>query len=158
MALIGVISDTHGLLRAEAVEALAGSDYIIHAGDVGEPEILDQLRRMAPVTVVAGNIDREPWARELPKADVLSVGGLEIYILHNIAELDLKPEAAGFSAVVYGHSHVPKQETRNGVLYLNPGSAGPRRFRLPVTLARMQVRGGKLHAEIVPLLRGSEKL
>lgn len=158
MPLIGVISDTHGLLRAEAVEALGGSDYIIHAGDVGDPRILDELRRMAPVTVVGGNIDCEAWARELPKTDVLSVDGLDIYVLHNLAELDLKPEAAGFSAVIYGHSHVPKQETRNGVLYLNPGSAGPRRFRLPVTLARMQVRGGKLHAEIVPLLRGSEKL
>lgn len=157
MALIGVISDTHGLLRAEAVKALAGSDYIIHAGDVGEPEILEQLRRLAPLTVVAGNIDREPWARELPQSDVLSVEGLEIYVLHNIAELDLKPEAAGFSAVVYGHSHVPQQEIKNGVLYLNPGSAGPRRFRLPITVARLEVRDRKLSAEIVPVLMESGK-
>ena len=153
MAIIGVISDTHGLLRAEAEDALRGSDYIIHAGDVGDPAILDGLRRIAPVTAVRGNIDREAWARELPKTDVLSLDGVGIYVLHDLADLDLKPEAAGFSAVVYGHSHVPKQEMRNGVLYLNPGSAGPRRFRLPVTVARLQIRDGKLHAEIVPLLR-----
>jgi len=158
MAIIGVISDTHGLLRAEAIEALSGSDYIIHAGDVGDPRIVDRLRRIAPLTVVAGNIDREAWARELPENDVLSADGLQIYVLHDIQDLDLKPEAAGFSAVIYGHSHVPKQEMRNGVLYLNPGSAGPRRFRLPVTVARLQVREGRLHAQIVPLLGGSGEL
>ena len=152
MAIIGVISDTHGLLRDEAVVALRGSDYIIHAGDVGDPAILDRLRRIAPLTAVRGNIDREAWARTLLKTEVLSLEGLEIYLLHNIVDIDLKPEAAGFSAVVYGHSHVPKQEMRNGVLYLNPGSAGPRRFRSPVTIARMQVRDGKLDAQIVPLL------
>lgn len=152
MAIIGVISDTHGLLRAEAVKALRGSDYIIHAGDLGGPGIVDQLRRIAPLTAVAGNIDREAWARQLPKSDVLSVDGLLIYVLHDIAGLDLKPETAGFSAVIYGHSHVPKQEVRNGVLYLNPGSAGPRRFRMPVTVARLEVRGRKLHPQIVPLL------
>lgn len=156
--MIGVISDTHGLLRAEAVEALSGSDYIIHAGDVGDPRIVDRLRRIAPLTVVAGNIDREAWARELPEDDVLSAEGLQIYVLHDIQDLDLKPEAAGFSAVIYGHSHVPKQEMRNGVLYLNPGSAGPRRFRLPVTVARLQIRDGKLQAQIVPLLGGSGEL
>lgn len=157
MTTIGVISDTHGLLRPEAVEALRGSDYIIHAGDVGDPRILDQLRDIAPLTAVRGNIDREAWARELPKTDVLSVEGVDIYVLHDIADLDLKPEAAGFSAVIYGHSHVPKQETRNGVLYLNPGSAGPRRFRLPVTVARFEVRERRLEAAIVPLLRESAK-
>lgn len=157
MTTIGVISDTHGLLRPEAVEALRGSDYIIHAGDVGDPRILDQLRDIAPLTAVRGNIDREAWARDLPKTDVLSVEGVDIYVLHDIADLDLKPEAAGFSAVIYGHSHVPKQETRNGVLYLNPGSAGPRRFRLPVTVARFEVRGRRLEAAIVPLLRESLK-
>ena len=156
--MIGVISDTHGLLRAEAVEALSGSDYIIHAGDVGDPRILDRLGRMAPLTVVAGNIDCEAWARKLPKNDVLRADGLQIYVLHDIGDLDLKPEAAGFSAVIYGHSHVPKQEMRNGVLYLNPGSAGPRRFRLPVTVARLQVRDGRLQAQIVPLLGGSGEL
>ena len=156
--MIGVISDTHGLLRPEAVEALSGSDYIIHAGDVGDPRIVDRLRCIAPLTVVAGNIDREAWARKLPKADVLSADGLQIYVLHDIGGLDLKPEAAGFSAVIYGHSHVPKQEMRNGVLYLNPGSAGPRRFRLPITVARLQVRDGKLQAQIVPLLGESGEL
>ena len=156
MAIIGVISDTHGLLRDEAIEALRGTDYIIHAGDVGDPRIVDRLRRMAPLTAVAGNIDGEAWARDLPKTDVLSVDGVEIYVLHDIRELDLKPEAAGFSAVIYGHSHVPNQEMRNGVLYLNPGSAGPRRFRLPVTVARLEVRDRKLHARIVPLLQGSK--
>jgi uncharacterized protein len=158
MAIIGVISDTHGLLRGEAVEALSGSDYIIHAGDVGDPGIVERLRGIAPLTVVAGNIDREAWARELPPNDVLSADGLQIYVLHDIRDLDLKPEAAGFSAVIYGHSHVPKQEMRNGVLYLNPGSAGPRRFRLPVSVARLQVRDGKLQGEIVPLRGGSGKL
>jgi hypothetical protein len=158
MAIIGVISDTHGLLRDEAVEALTGSDHIIHAGDVGDPRIVDRLRRMAPLTVVGGNIDREAWARDLPKTDVLNVDGVEIYVLHDIADLDLKPEAAGFSAVIYGHSHVPKQEMRNGVLYLNPGSAGPRRFRLPVTVARLQVRDRRLDARFVPLRKGSGKL
>ena len=155
MAIIGVISDTHGLLRDEAVEALTGSDHIIHAGDVGDPRIVDRLRRMAPLTAVRGNIDRDAWARDLPKTDVVSVEGVEIYVLHDIADLDLKPEAAGFSAVIYGHSHVPNQEMRNGVLYLNPGSAGPRRFRLPVTLARLQVRDRKLQARIVALLKAS---
>jgi len=158
MTTIGVISDTHGLLRPEAVEALRGSDYIIHAGDVGDPRILDRLRHIAPLTAVSGNIDREAWARELPETDILSVEGLEIYLLHDIQDLDLKPEAAGFSAVIYGHSHVPQQERRNGVLYLNPGSAGPRRFRLPVTVARLRVRDHQLDAEIVPLLRESENL
>lgn len=157
MTTIGVISDTHGLLRPEAVAALSGSDCIIHAGDVGDPRILDQLRDIAPLTAVSGNIDRETWARELPKTEVLSVEGVDVYVLHDIADLDLKPEAAGFSAVIYGHSHVPKQETRNGVLYLNPGSAGPRRFRLPVTVARLQVRERRLEAAIVPLLSESAK-
>jgi putative phosphoesterase len=158
MAIIGVISDTHGLLRAEAEEALRGSDYILHAGDVGDPRILDGLRRIAPVTAVRGNIDRQAWARELAKTEVLSLEGVGIYVLHDLADLDLKPEAAGFSAVVYGHSHVPKQEMKNGVLYLNPGSAGPRRFRLPVTVARLELRDRRLHARIVPLETGSERL
>jgi uncharacterized protein len=152
MTLIGVLSDTHGLLRPEAVEALRGSDYIIHAGDVGDPAILDELARLAPVTAVRGNIDRELWARKLPETDVLSIGGVELYVLHIIDELNLKPEASGFAAVIYGHSHVPKQEIKRGVLYLNPGSAGPRRFRLPLTVARLHIGDRGLHAEIVPLL------
>jgi uncharacterized protein len=147
---IGVISDTHGLLRSEAVAALRGSERIIHAGDVGAPEILDQLAAIAPLTAVRGNIDKGAWARKLlPETAVVEVGGVSIYVLHNVEELDLKPEVGGFSAVIYGHSHVPKQETRNGVLYFNPGSAGPRRFKLPVTVGRLGVQQGKVRGEIV---------
>jgi uncharacterized protein len=148
---IGVISDTHGLLRPEAIEALRGSERIIHAGDVGDPEILEQLAAIAPVTAVRGNVDKATWARELSDTQVVEVGGVEIYVLHNLEELDLKPEAAGFSAVIYGHSHVPKQEVRNGVLYFNPGSAGPRRFKLPVTAGRVSVQRGEVFGEIVVL-------
>ena len=148
---IGVISDTHGLLRPEAVNALRGSDRIIHAGDVGDPAILEALSKVAPVSAIRGNVDREKWARRLPLTDVLEAAGVAIYVLHNLEELDLKPESAGFAAVVYGHSHVPKQETKNGVLYFNPGSAGPRRFRLPVSLGRLTVEGYKLRAEILTL-------
>ncbi len=148
---IGVISDTHGLLRPEALDALRGSDFIIHAGDVGDPEILEKLRAIAPVTAVRGNIDRGGWATALPKTDVLEVAQTSIYILHILTDLDLKPEAAGFSAVIYGHSHVPKIEARKGVLYLNPGSAGPRRFKLPVTVGRVTFDNGKLRGEIIPL-------
>jgi putative phosphoesterase len=138
--VIGVISDTHGLLRPEALGALAGVDMIIHAGDVGKPEVLEGLSRIAPVHAVRGNVDRGDWARALPASQVVEADGPLIYVLHNLAELDLNPQAAGFAAVVSGHSHKPGHEMRNGVLYLNPGSAGPRRFRLPVTLARMVVR------------------
>ncbi len=150
--IIGVISDTHGLLRPEALAALRGSDYIIHAGDVGDPSILRKLGEIAPVTAIRGNVDRDVWAKKIPATNVLEVGGISIYVLHNLAELDLKPEAAGFAVVVYGHSHVAKQETRDGVLYFNPGSAGPRRFRLPVTIGRLKVKGGKVSAEIIELL------
>ncbi len=150
--LIGVISDTHRLLRPEALQALHGSDYIIHAGDVGDPDILVQLRGIAPVTAVRGNVDRGAWARALPQTEVLEAGGFSIYILHILAELDLEPEAAGFRAVVYGHSHVPKQETRNNVLYFNPGSAGPRRFRLPVSLGKLTITNGAIRSEIIHLL------
>lgn len=148
---IGVISDTHGLLRPEALEALRGSEAIIHAGDVGDPEILDELSKLAPVTAVRGNVDRGAWARKLPETAVLEIGIVSIYVLHNIDQLDIKPEAARFSAVIYGHSHVPKQESRTGVLYFNPGSAGPKRFRLPVCLGRIAIRKGRLDSEIVNL-------
>jgi len=148
---IGVISDTHGLLRPEAVNALCGSDRIIHAGDIGDPAILEDLSKLAPVTAIRGNVDREKWARRLPPTNVLEAAGVAIYVLHNLEELDLKPESAGFAAVVCGHSHAPKQETENGVLYFNPGSAGPRRFRLPVSLGRLIVEAGKLRAEILTL-------
>jgi putative phosphoesterase len=145
--LIGVISDTHGLLRPEALAALRGSDFIIHAGDVGDPQILTALEAIAPVTAIRGNVDTEPWARSLPETNVLEAGGLSIYILHDLARLDLKPEAAGFSAVIYGHSHQPAQHTRDGVLYFNPGSAGPRRFNLPISLGRLTVRDSVISAE-----------
>jgi uncharacterized protein len=150
--IVGVISDTHGLLRPEAVAPLRGSDYIIHAGDVGDAEILKQLNAIAPLTAVRGNVDREPWARKLPETQVLEAGGISIYILHSVAELDLKPEAAGFAAVVSGHSHIPKQEVRNGVLYFNPGSAGPRRFKLPVSVGRLVIQGGRIRGEIIRIL------
>ncbi len=149
--LIGVISDTHGLLRPEALEALRGSRHIVHAGDVGDPEILDQLGEIAPVTAIRGNVDKGAWARKLPETEVVEVGGISIYALHDLGALDLKPEAAGFQVVIYGHSHIPKQETRNGVLYFNPGSAGPRRFRLPVTVGRLMVEKGKVRGEILTL-------
>jgi len=145
---IGVISDTHGLLRPEAVAALQGSDYIIHAGDVGDAAILASLGEIAPVTAVRGNVDRGAWASKIPETDVLEVGGVSIYVLHNLETLDLKPQAAGFSAVIYGHSHVPKQEVKNNVLYFNPGAAGPRRFKLPVAIGKLLVRDGEIQAGI----------
>lgn len=151
MQTIGVISDTHGLLRAEAVEALRGSDLILHAGDVGGPAILDELRRIAPVHAVRGNVDRDEWSRELPAAKVVEVEDVLLYVLHDLGVLDLDPAAAGFAAVVYGHSHRPSRKTRDGVLYLNPGSAGGRRFELPVTVARLTLSEGRLDAEIVEL-------
>jgi uncharacterized protein len=130
---------------------LRGSDRIIHAGDVGSAEILEKLAAIAPVTAVRGNIDRAAWARSLPETEVLEVGGISIYVLHDLAILDLKPEAAGFHIVISGHSHVPKQELRAGVLYFNPGSAGPRRFKLPVSIGRLKLNGEKIEAEIVAL-------
>ena len=148
---IGVISDTHGLLRPEALFALAGSDYIIHAGDIGEPAILDKLTNIAPVTTVRGNVDHGMWAKKIPEINVLEVGGVSIYVIHNLQELDLKPEAAGFAAVVYGHSHVAKQEITNGVLYFNPGSAGPKRFVLPMTVGKLLIRNQELEPEIIEL-------
>ncbi len=149
--IIGVISDTHGLLRPEAVEALRGSDRILHAGDVGTPEILQGLAKIAPLIAIRGNVDTAPWARALPATEVIEAGGISIYMLHDLAQLDLKPEAAGFRVVVYGHSHQPKIEEKNGVLYFNPGSAGPRRFHLPVSVGRLMVEGGKVRAELVEL-------
>lgn len=148
---IGVISDTHGLLRPEAVEALAGSERIVHAGDVGDPAILEELGRIAPVSAIRGNVDRGELARDLPATAVVEVGEVALYLLHDLAALDLDPVAAGFGAVIFGHSHKPSQEVRDGVLYLNPGSAGPRRFTLPITVARLTVSGPRLDVEIVEL-------
>lgn len=148
---IGVISDTHGLLRPEALEALRGSQHIIHAGDVVDPAILKRLAEIAPVTAVRGNVDHGAWARKLPETNVLEVDGVSIFVLHILERLDLKPEAAGFSAVVYGHSHVPKQETKNGVLYFNPGSAGPKRFSLPISVGRLVIENGLVSGETIDL-------
>ena len=148
---IGVISDTHGVLRPEAIRALHGVDRIIHAGDVGSPDILDRLREIAPTVAVRGNVDTAPWAGALPATEVVEAGGLHLYVLHDIGALDLDPVAAGFAAVIYGHSHRPGAEQRNGVLFLNPGSAGPRRFRLPISLARLVVRGDQLDYELIDL-------
>jgi uncharacterized protein len=149
--LVGVISDTHGLLRPEALAALRGSDYIIHAGDIGDPAILSKLAEIAPVTAVRGNCDHGDWAGKIPETEVLEVGGVSIYVLHVLEKLDLKPGAAGFAAVIFGHSHIPKQEIRNGVLYFNPGSAGPRRFNLPVTVGRLTLHADQVRGEIVDL-------
>ena len=149
---VGVISDTHGLLRPEALDALQGSDYIIHAGDIGAPDILTQLAMIAPVTAVRSNVDREKWARDLPATNVLVAGAAAIYVLHDVAQLDLDPRSAGFSAVIFGHSHRPSQQTRNGVLFFNPGAAGPRRLSLPLTVGRLRMLDGNLKAEVVMLL------
>lgn len=127
--------------------------HIIHAGDVGAAEILAELANIAPVTAIRGNVDKGAWARRLPETELVEIGGVSIYVLHDLAQLDLKPEAAGSNVVISGHSHAPKQETRNGVLYFNPGSAGPRRFKLPVTVGRLTISEGKIKAEILVLER-----
>jgi len=148
---VGVISDTHGLLRPEARDALRGCERIIHAGDVGDPDILRVLENVAPVDAVRGNVDLERWARRLPTTLVVEVGGVSIYVVHDLYDLDLDPKAAGFGVVISGHSHRPLAERKDGVLYLNPGSAGPRRFTLPATLAILRVNGEKTSAEIVEI-------
>jgi uncharacterized protein len=148
---LGVISDTHGLLRPQALAAFAGVELIIHAGDIGDPKILRRLERLAPVHAVRGNVDRGDWAADLPLTRVVEVGGVLIYVLHELFCLDLDPAAASISSVIFGHSHRPHQERQNGVLYLNPGSAGPKRFTLPVTLALLTLQGHSLHAELVEL-------
>ena len=151
MTFLGVISDTHGLLRPEALAALRGCARILHAGDVGSAEVLEGLRAIAPVTVVRGNVDRGGWAREIPQSEVIEIESVSIYMLHILDELDLKPEAAGFGAVVYGHSHKPSLEVKHGVLYFNSGSAGPRRFKLPISVGRLVVDGETVRGEIVEL-------
>ena len=148
---VGVIADTHGLLRPEAAVALAGSELIVHAGDVGNAKVLDTLREIAPVVAVRGNNDNGAWAVTLPTTEVVEIGGVFLYVLHDLRELDLDPAAAKFHAVIAGHSHRPRIDRRNGVMFLNPGSAGPRRFTLPVAVARLQVHGGRVRAEIVEL-------
>ncbi len=149
--IAGLISDTHGLLRQEAVDALRGSDLIVHAGDVGAPEILDKLRELAPVVAVRGNVDKGAWAVALPETAIAEAGPVAIYVLHDLGELDLDPSVAGFPIVVSGHSHHPSAKTRNGVLYINPGSAGPRRFQLPVTVARLDLERVPWEVEFLDL-------
>jgi putative phosphoesterase len=146
-----VISDTHGLLRPEALEALSGSDLIVHAGDIGAPAILEKLRVLAPTCAVRGNNDGAAWAQSIPLTAVITAGAHRLYVLHDLSLLDIDPAAEGFAAVISGHSHKPRAERREGVLYLNPGSAGPRRFRLPIAVARLYVHENGLTHEIVEL-------
>lgn len=149
MKIIGVISDTHGLLRAEAIAALEGVEAIVHAGDIGKPEVLDALHEIAPVTVVRGNVDH--WATDLPDTETLTMAGYRLYVLHNLNELEIDPLADGFDVVISGHSHKPLLSSRDGVIYLNPGSAGPRRFSLPVALAKLRLSTDGVEAEIIEL-------
>jgi uncharacterized protein len=147
--MIGFISDTHGLVRPEALAALRGCEAIVHAGDIGKPEVCDKLRELAPLTAIRGNVDT--WATDLPDTAVVSFEGVRLYLIHDVKTLELDPRAAGFAAVISGHSHVPKAETRDGVLYLNPGSAGPRRFKLPISLATLRMSEHGLEPELVTL-------
>jgi uncharacterized protein len=150
--LVGVVSDSHGLIRPEALQALRHSELIIHCGDVGDPSVLKALRKIAPVRAIRGNNDHGGWADRLPERDLVRIESQFIYVLHNLAELDLDLAASGVTAVLSGHSHKPVVERRGGVLFLNPGSAGPRRFKLPITVATLTLRSGRWMARIVPLL------
>jgi uncharacterized protein len=148
---VGLVSDTHGLVRPEALAALRGVELILHAGDVGDRAVIERLREIAPVVAVRGNNDRGAWAQDLRETEVAEIADALVYVIHDLAELDLDPAAAGFHAVVSGHSHRPSVERRGGVLYVNPGSIGPRRFKLPVALAMLRVAGAELDARIVEL-------
>jgi putative phosphoesterase len=148
MMRVGIISDTHGLLRPEAAERLADAHHIIHAGDIGSPEVIAGLRKIAPTTAIRGNIDRDEWARDYPDTELVKLDGRAIYVLHNLKELDFDPVASGIDIIVSGHSHRPKIETIDGVLYLNPGSAGPRRFTLPIALATLELTDNGLRPRI----------
>ncbi|MBI2999341.1 MAG: metallophosphoesterase family protein [Deltaproteobacteria bacterium] len=149
--LIGVISDTHGLLRPEALKAIQHSALIIHVGDIGKPEVIETLKSIAPVIAIRGNNDRGKWARRFPETAVVEVGRVRIYVIHDVKELEIDPATAGFRVVISGHSHRPSILRENGVLFLNPGSAGPRRFKLPVAVARLRVRGESVNARIAEL-------
>jgi hypothetical protein len=149
--IIGIISDTHGLLRPEAVELLRGSEHIIHAGDIGAPEIIPALEKITPVTAIRGNVDMQAWARRFAETEVVELAGLFIYVIHDVNAMDLNPKAAGFAVVISGHSHKPKQELKDGVLYFNPGSAGPRRFRLPISVGKLVIVDGRVSAEILEI-------
>jgi len=146
---IGLISDTHGLLRPEALAALQGCAQIIHAGDIGKPQVLDGLRAIAPLEAIRGNIDTADWAQVLPERLDLRIGGLTLHVLHDLKQLDIDPLAAGVDVVIAGHSHKPKVERRDGVLYVNPGSAGPRRFSLPISLALLELNDGQAQVELI---------
>jgi uncharacterized protein len=150
--LVGLIADTHGLMRPEALDALQKADLIIHAGDIGKPAVLDGLQNLAPVRAIRGNNDRDPWALTLPTHDTVTIGAHTIYVLHDLKELALNPRASGLSVVVSGHSHKPEVRTLNQVLFVNPGSAGPRRFTLPVTVALLAMRPDRCAASIVRLV------
>jgi uncharacterized protein len=150
--LIGAISDTHGLLRPEALTALAGVEHILHAGDVGDPRILDRLREIAPVTAIRGNVDRWGECAELPATEAVELGGKLFYLVHSVADLDINPVVAGVAVVVSGHSHKPSIEVRDDVMYLNPGSAGPRRFSLPVTVALLTIDEDGINSRVIELL------
>jgi uncharacterized protein len=152
MHTIGIISDTHGLVRPEVLQIFQGVDHILHAGDIGNSRVLEVLRQIAPVTAVRGNVDNAEWCTNISKTTVAEIGGLFLYILHDLQTLDLDPVAAGFSAVIYGHSHEAQQFTQNNVLYFNPGSAGPRRFILPVTVGCLHISGSRITGEIIPLI------
>ena len=149
--MIGLISDTHGLVRPEVLPVFAGAALIIHAGDIGTSEVLKELKSIAPVIAVRGNNDKGAWASEIPETKVIQIGKVSIYVLHDLKEIDLSPGAAGYQVVVSGHSHRPLIDKREGVLYVNPGSAGPRRFKLPVTVARLTIEGPKVEGEVVNL-------
>jgi putative phosphoesterase len=148
---IGLISDTHGLVRPAALTALAGAELIIHAGDIGKPEVLEALQTVAPVVAVRGNNDRGAWAERLPETEVVEVGMVALYVLHDVHTLDLDPAAAGFQAVISGHSHRPSIAMRQGVLYVNPGSAGPRRFTLPISVASLSIESRTIEAQLIEL-------
>ena len=149
--LIGLISDTHGLVRPEALKALEGVDLLIHAGDIGTPEVIQTLRAIASVVAVRGNIDQAPWARTFPEEQVVKVGRTSIYVLHDVQQMERNPSIEGLHAVVSGHSHCPSIKWRNGVLFVNPGSAGPRRFKLPVSVGRIRITGSSIDGEIIEL-------
>ena len=152
MHKVGVIADTHGLLRPEAIEFLKRCDSIVHAGDVGHPDILENLKALAPTFAIRGNIDQGSWAQKLSEKEVVEVEGKFLYVIHNLDDLDLDPFAAGFDAVIFGHSHMPGNYKKESVLYFNPGSAGPRRFKLPVSIGKITIVNSRIKSEIIDLI------
>ena len=149
--LVGLVSDTHRLLRDEACEALAGVDVILHAGDIGAPEVIEALAKIAPTYAIRGNIDVAPWAQTLPESASIKLGAIDVFMLHNVKELDFEPAQAGYAVVMSGHSHKPGIEKRDGILFINPGSIGPRRFKLPIAMAHLRVCGTELQADLIEL-------